>query len=124
MSLVPMVADFCEEMCTQMGQAALRISDAAVGQTAGGVDKIQKKIDELTALYQGYLQRQTKCSDATDVLKKFRESLLPLEQAIDETFEAWRKAQDNINAAELVLDQLMADLEDSKKLTMAWKKQV
>jgi len=122
MNLVPADLSYCDEMCTSMGKAALSISDAAVGQTVGGVDKIQKKIDELTALYQSYLQRQTKCSDATDVLKKFRDSMLPLEQAIDETFEAWRKAQDNINAAELVLDQLMADLEDSKKLTAEWKK--
>jgi len=122
MTLVPMVFDFCEEMCTKMGQAALRISDAAVGQTAGGLDKVQKKVDELTALYKGYLERQTKCSDATNVLKNFRDSLLPLEQAIDETFEAWRKAQNNIQAAEIVLDQLMADLEKSKELTAQWKK--
>lgn len=108
---------YCNEMCEQMSNQGSKISNDAVGQTAGaGSDQMQKKLDELTVLFQTYAARQGKCQEAAAALTGFKESVEPLEKAIEVTFDAWYKANANFNEAEGILDALGDDIEDSKEM--------
>jgi len=108
---------YCDQMCVKMSQEGARISDEAVGQTAGASSaELQAKVDALLELLKKYTIQNTKCKEGTEALKAFKMTLAPLEAAIKTTFDAWFKANRDLEEAEETLEDLQADMEESEAL--------
>merc|ERR1712217_89629 len=105
---------YCDQMCTKMSQTGAEISDGSVGQTAGESSaELQAKVDSLIEMLKQYTTEESKCREGSEALKAFKMTLAPLEKAIQTTFDAWFKANRDLDEAEEVLEELMDEIEDS-----------
>merc|ERR1711920_392420 len=105
---------YCDQMCTKMSQSGAEISDGSVGQTAGESSaELQAKVDSLIEMLKQYTTQESKCREGSEALKAFKMTLAPLEKAIQTTFDAWFKANRDLDEAEEVLEELMDEIEDS-----------
>merc|ERR1740121_1108672 len=107
---------YCPQMCTRMSQKGGEISDRAVGQTAGvSSDELQQKVNELEKLLEKYYTRLKKCEQGAKALHAFKLTLEPLETAIKTTFDAWFKANRDLDEAEESLEELQENIENSEE---------
>merc|ERR1711972_784682 len=105
---------YCDQMCTKMSQNGAEISDGSVGQTAGESSaELQAKVDSLIEMLKQYTTEESKCREGSEALKAFKMTLAPLEKAIKTTFDAWFKANRDLDEAEEVPEELMDEIEDS-----------
>merc|ERR1719277_2677587 len=105
---------YCGEMCTNMAKGGSAISDQEVGQTAGDPSEtLLKEVNELTALLAKYQKRLNKCEEGTKALQAFKLTLKPLETAIRTTFDAWFKANRDLDTAEESLDDIQLAIDNS-----------
>merc|ERR1712039_1167276 len=107
---------FCNEMCTSMSKNGAKISDDSVGQTAGETPaELQAEVNKLIEVLKKYTMQKSKCAEGAEALKAFKMTLAPLEKAIQITFDAWFKANRDLDEAEEVLEELIDEIDESQE---------
>merc|ERR1711972_1004976 len=89
-------------------------SNGKFTETFGGLDELKTELDRLTMLGKDLSDKHSSCEKAGKILEDFQESLDPLESATLTNFKAWKKANTDLQKAQLGLKKFNKKIDEQE----------